>query len=206
MDLNYDGSNIYDSGSPLYGSGNPAQANALTTMSFYVDGSLVGSVLTTNIFADVAILGVNNLPAGGGVVNSVGDGFSFGTVDLLTQNVIPGFGLSLAINSMQVFYTGSNIAISVSGLGTVQTQNLPFLLSFDPINPITIVMSSANLSGLTTAGGFVTGFNATGTGNIAGTRGADVPEPGTLSMLGIGLLGLALGARRKMRRALNSAR
>jgi hypothetical protein len=62
------------------------------------------------------------------------------------------------------------------------------------------VMSSANLTGVTSAGGFLTGFNAAGTGNVAGT-GYLIPEPASLALAGCGLLGLAVygGWRRHKR-------
>jgi hypothetical protein len=200
LDLQYDGTNIFDAGvHNTSGAGNPAQADALTAMNFYLDGNLVG-VQSTNVFADVYISNVLNIPATGGVVVSNGNGNNFG-VDLLTQNGIPGWGLALNINTMQFFYTGSQIGISVSGLASqLFAQNLPFALQYDISQPITIVMSSANLNGVTTAGGFLTGFNAAGTGNVAGT-GYQVPEPGTMAMLGLGLVGLVACGRRRLRRS-----
>jgi len=199
LDLQYDGTSIYDAGTHnTVGAGDPAQADKLSSMSFYLDGSLVGSILTTDIFADLYIANVLNIPAGGGVVVSGGNGGTFG-VDLLTKNQTPGWGLALDINTMQFFYTGSKIAISVSGLATnLAAQDLPFGLVFDPSQPITIVMSSALLTGVTTAGGFVTHFNAAGTGNVAGTA---VPEPATLSMMGVGLVAIGGYARRRLRRS-----
>ncbi len=71
------------------------------------------------------------------------------------------------------------------------TQSLPFGLAFDTTQPISIVLSSANLTNVTTAGGFVTGFHAAGTGNISGTL---LPEPTTMLLLA--LSGVALLRRR----------
>ena len=197
LDLDYDGNNIFDGGvHNTVNGGGAALADSLTSMNFYLDGSLVG-VLNSDVFADVYIANVGAMPVGGGVLNSLGNGGTFG-VDLLTSNGAPGWGLSLNINSMQFFYTGSNIAISVSGLASsIFAQQLPFALAYDPTQPVTIVMSSANLSNLTTAGGFITNIDAAGTGNVAGTY---VPEPSTFVLLGLGCVATALHAVRRRRR------
>ena len=197
LNLQYDGTDIFDAGTHnTIGIGSPAESDPLTSMNFYLDGSLVG-VLNADIFADIYIKDVLNIPAAGGLVTSGGNGSTFG-VDLLMKNQTPGWGLALSIDSMQFFYTGSKIAISVSGLASdLFAQDLPFDLAYDPFQPITIVMSSANLSNLTTAGGFVTGFNAAGTGNVAGT-GFLVPEPAGIALAATGIVALlALGRRRK---------
>jgi hypothetical protein len=190
LDLQYDGTNIFDAGvHNTVGNGNPAQSDVLTSMNFYLDGNLVG-VQSVDVFADVYISNVLNIPVTGGVVVSNGNGGAFG-VDLLSQNIIPGWGLALDINTMQLFYTGSQVAISVAGVATnLFAQSLPFGLEYDPSQTITIVMSSANLSGVTSAGGFLTGFNSAGTGNIAGI-GYVIPEPSSIVLGAFGILGLA---------------
>ena len=197
LNLDYDGTNIFDS--PTHNTvraGNPAQADSLTSMSFLVDNTLVGSVITSDIFADIYISGITNVPATGGVVNSSGNGGAFG-IDLLTNNVIPGWGLALDINTMQFFYTGSNIAINVSGVATnIAAQMLPFGLEFEDSMPVTISITSANLTNVTTSGGFLTGLKAAGTGNVAGIL---VPEPSSFILLGLGLATAALYAFRKRR-------
>jgi hypothetical protein len=198
LDLAYDGTNIFDTSvHNTTGTGNPAQSDTLTSMSFYLDGNLVGTQ-STNVFADVYIKDVLNIPSSGGVVVSSGNGDNFG-IDLLTQNLTPGWGLALDIDTMQFFYTGSQIAISVSGLASgLHAQDLPFNLEYDANLPITIVMSSASLSAVTSSGGFLTGFRAAGTGNVAGT-GFLVPEPSGIALAALGLLGLAACWRRRHR-------
>jgi hypothetical protein len=189
LDLQYDGTSFYDAGTHnSVGSGNPAEADALTSMSFYLDGSLVG-VQSTDIFADIYLRNVLNLPATGGVVNGIGGGFG---IDLLTQNQLPGWGLKMYVDSFQVFYSGSQLAISASGL--IGTSQLPFGLSYDPSEPITFVLWSESLSGVTADGGFLTGLNSSGNGNNFRWE----PEPGSVVLSAFGLIALVtIGLRRR---------
>lgn len=197
LNLVYDGTDIFDAGvQNTTRTGNPADADSLTSMNFFLDGSLVG-ILNAGVYADVYIADILNIPAGGGLVTSGGNGNSFG-IDLLTSNSNPGWGLALDIDSMQFLYTGSQIAISVAGTASgLFFQDLPFNLDFDSTQPITIVMSSANLTNFTTNGGFVTGFHAAGTGNIAGTQ---VPEPSSVALAALGAVGLGAVAWRRRKR------
>lgn len=189
LDIFYDGNNVFDNGvHNTVRSGNPADADALASIQFFLDNTLVHTI-SSDVYADLYIANLGAMPAGGGVLNSTGNGDTFG-IDLLTSANNPGWGLALNVDQMTMFYTGSKIAISVSGLATsIPVQLLPPGLSFDPNQPLTIVMSSANLSGVTTAGGFVTGMHAAGTGNVAGVL---VPEPGSMALLVIGFLGATL--------------
>jgi hypothetical protein len=199
LNLVYDGTNLFDAEFPnTISSGDPAESDALSTMTFFLDGVQVGSVLTSDIYADVYLADILNIPDGIGFVTSGGNGGTFG-FDLLTENSLPGWGLALNVDVMQFFYTGSQIAISVSGLATsLGVQALPFDLEYDPTEPITIVVASAELTNVTTAGGFLTGFNAAGTGNLAGT-GFLVPEPTAVVTMTAALVGLVVVANRRRR-------
>jgi len=179
LDLVYDGLNIYDDGSQVGGSGNPADSDPLISMSFLVDGNLVGT-LSSDIFADVFIANVINIPAGGGFVMSGPQGNTFG-FDLLTSNNNPGWGLALNLDRMQVFYSGGNVFIAGGGVASsLSNQNLPFGLVLDASQTISIAFSSSALSNVTSVGAFLTGFRSSGTGNVRGTL---IPEPSALALV-----------------------
>jgi hypothetical protein len=196
LDLVYDGTKIVDArAANSIGQGIPAESDLLTTMVFLKDGVKVGVIENSNIFADVFINNVKNIPAGGGLVTSGGNSGTFG-FDLLTQNSTPGWGLALNIDKFQVFYTGYQISMAAAGVASsVFNQNLPFGLGIDPNDQISIVVSSTNLSSVTDDGTYLTGFNASSTGSVKGTF---VPEPATLALIGGGAL-MALVARRRRR-------
>jgi hypothetical protein len=179
LDLVYNGTDIYDAGNILGGIGDPAESDPLISMSFLVDGNLVGT-LTSNIFADVYIKDVFNIPVGGGFVMTGPQGNSFG-FDLLSSNNNPGFGLALNLDRMQVFYSGSTVFIAGGGVASsLANQNLPFGLVIDGSQPISIAFSSSAMSNVTSAGGFLTGFRSSGTGNVRGTL---IPEPAALALV-----------------------
>lgn len=194
LDLVYDGTDIYDAGSIAGGGGDSTLADALTTVDFLVDGVLVGS-LDTDIWADVLIKGVSDIPVGGGMVSSAGNGDAFG-FDLITSVAVPGWGLALNLDDVTVFYTGSGITLAGGALASsVPAQSLPFGLVIDAMDAVTIAFSSSNLSGLTDDGTYLTSFTTAGTANVKGT--AVVPEPSAMALLGLGVCGLIVVRRRK---------
>ncbi|NQU24330.1 MAG: PEP-CTERM sorting domain-containing protein [Candidatus Nealsonbacteria bacterium] len=199
MDLVYDGTDgtIHDAKDKVGGTGDSTEADELTSVLFLVDGNLVGK-MEAGAFADVLIRDVPMPSANGGVVTSGGNGDQFG-FDLLTSPGTPGWGLALNIDKFQMFFAGPDIAFAATGLATSTraAQNLPFGVQVDEGDRITIIASSTNLTDVTEDGGYITGFNASGTGSIRGTL---VPEPSSFALVGIALAGL-LGFGWKKRRA-----
>lgn len=191
LNLVYDANTgiISDAKDVAGGNGDPALSDPLATMDFFVDNVLVGT-LNTNIFADVEINGVPNIPIGGGTVTT-GDGI----FDLLTSNSTPGWGLALDFDMVSITFVASggfDIAILGAGLATdVADQNLPFGLQIG--EPVTFSFSSTNFS-TTNDGTNLTSFTSAGDGTVTGSV---VPVPGAVWLFGSGLLGMVGVARRR---------
>lgn len=197
LDLIYDGSDIYDAENALGGRGDPKKADPLTSVTFLLDGVVAGT-LVTDIWADVLISGVTEIPISGGTVTSSGSGDTFG-FDIHTS--ADGWGLGLNLETFEIFYTGGHIAIGGgAAASSVAIQSLPFELELDELDTVTIAFSSANLSDVTDDGLFLTGFQASGTGNISGFADQGpltppVPEPASALLLLTGAMVL-FGCRR----------
>lgn len=190
LDLVYSNSNITDATDLLNDrTSDPADADRLTSMIFLQDGNIIGSYgVADEIFADVRLENINNIPALGGLVTSGGNGDDFG-FDLLTPG---GSGLALDVDVFQVFYSGQEIAIAAAGTASsVFAQDLPFGLELDPNQTISIVISSTNVRNFTYAGSgatrTVTGFTASSTGSVRGTL---VPEPSSFVLAVLSVLGI----------------
>lgn len=183
LDAVYDGSDLYDAGSPIGGNQQAAESDPLTSVEILLGANPLGT-LFTDIHADFAFVGLTPIPVGGGVVSSPFGGF----FDLLTN--ASGWGLGLDFSSANLEYSGG--AVTVTGLATlVAGQSLPFGLQIG--KPIEVILALTGLSGLTDNGQRLTGFSAAGSGEVVGHA---VPEPAIIGLLGVGL---AVAARRLRR-------
>lgn len=196
LDLVYDGSDLYDATSVYGGRSDPAKADPLTAVTFLLDGEVVGTQ-TSDVWADVFIADVTGIPADGGSVTSGGNHDTFG-IDIHTS--LAGWGLALNLDTVDIFYVGNEIAIGGgAAASSVAYQDLPFDLVLDESDTVTIAFSSGLLSGVTDDGTVLTGFSASGTGNMGGMAIAStppVPEPSTCLLLLLGVVGLVGGRRR----------
>lgn len=194
MNLVYDGSALYDAGSNAGGLADPADADPLLSVDFINNGVLVGSI-TSDVSLDVFIPDVVNIPDAPGTVFGQTTPGNPGFFDLLigTSPLASQF-LVVDLASVSVVYTdilGQVRFVFGAALAPAFAQSLPFGLTID--DPLTVSFSAQVDPGtLTSAGGFITGFTASGTGEYQG-----VPTPGAALVLGAG----ALGAMARRRRA-----
>jgi hypothetical protein len=196
MNLAYDGSAIYDAGSTAGGLADPADADPLATADFFVDGVLVGS-LSSDISLDAFIPDVTGISS------------AANTVDVQTTPGNPGFfdlliGTTPLASEFLLVDLEEVTVTYIDFLGIVQftfaaaisddfAQNLPFGLAMD--DPVTVSFSAQIDPGTRTTGaGLITGFEASGTGEIAGPA---VPEPASGLLLMLGALAIASVARRR---------
>ena len=181
------GGQLCDSTTCTGGGGVQAQSDPLVTVSFLVDGNLVG-LLTTNIWADVSTAVAAGIPVGGGAVATNG-----GIFDILTNNGSPGWGLALNLADGQLTYNNGTISfVGSANVAAIFSQNLPFGLVIG--QPIDVAYSINNLT-VASAGGFLTSAVGAGTGEIVGQ--AAVPEPASILLLGSGLAYAARQVRRR---------
>ena len=190
MNLSYDGSAIYDGGSTSGGVGDPADADALTTVDFFEDGVLVGS-LDSDVWLDVYIPDITGLAAGANSVSNITTPGNPGFFDLL-MGTSPLASEFLLADIGEVSFTYNNIAgfahfAFAATISEEYAQNLPFGL--DIAGPV-MISFSAQLQNVTASGGFLTGFNAFGTGEYN-----EVPAPAS-ALLIAGLAAPALRRRR----------
>jgi hypothetical protein len=168
----------------------PADADPLAAMDFYLDNVLVGS-LTSSIWADLAIFGIDPIPVSGGAVNAYG-----GQFDLLFGL---GKGISLDLYDVQFFlFNGGAFLSGMANAELFEQVMVPFHVAIDPNVPITVLFELGPLANKVSSGGFLTEFTAEGRGTIM-AEGQLVPEPTSMLLLGSGLLAAAAAKRRARR-------
>ncbi len=196
LDLTYSNGTLFDAKSASGGNGNTANADPLSTVNIFVSGSLVYTQ-TTDIWADVTLKTTgfqdSGLP-GIQFANSAGQGI----FDILMFNVFPGWGVAVDTGSFTLLYQNNTISI-VGGAGVLCPTSTcspnPFLPAGLIISePIVFSLSADIGNAVFDESGNLDSFNASGTGQIGG----EVPEPGTLLLIGSGMAGLALRRRRNV--------
>ncbi|MCX7426675.1 MAG: PEP-CTERM sorting domain-containing protein [Planctomycetia bacterium] len=191
--IEYTGLNISYIGDTITEVGNP---DPLTSLVYSVDGVQIGPTLSSDIAVDLSIPGVSGLSASadttitsatGGTLDLTLPGGKFlklelgaATVSLFHINVLPTLKLHFALGAADA---------------NVLSQSLPGLLGGWLGDDIAVSFSSQVTSGsMTSAAGVVTGFLASGTGEIQGNL---VPEPATVALLISGLLACLAFIRRR---------
>jgi hypothetical protein len=172
----------------------PPQSGSYTGTTAVTQGNLVGApTLTPNITGWATFTGA----AGGPIIfdlQTINAGV--GTLAGCSSNAIgsrctpTGSGITL-----EQLATGVSISFSGVGIaytGTSGTGSTPTVVSFTSQNNV-----PGNITQILAAVNSTTGFTNSVSATYDSTASAAVPEPMTLSMMGIGLLGLGLLRRRK---------
>lgn len=195
MNLVYDGSSIYDAGSASGGLADPADADPLVSVDFFDNGAFVGS-LSSDISIDLFIPDITGIPAAPNSVYNTTTPGNPGFIDLLvgTSPLASEF-LLVDLGSVSVTYvdiSGQVQFVFGGAISTAIAQNLPFGLVAD--EPVSISFSTQLAPGtVTSQNGFLTGFEAFGTGEYQ-----SIPTPSTALL--IGASGIAFTGRRRRRR------
>lgn len=191
-DVSYDGTTVCDATSCDGGNQISGEADAVSNIVFKLDGATVGTVSDGYFDLDVDV----------GSIDDGGDSGSFTSTGIFDLFDVDGYVLlDLGGGDGNFSYVDNNLfaTFSFDAPADVFEQDLPFNLLFTDIDSILVTLSTSVVSS-TDDGEFVTSFEATGNGTIAGI-GEQLPEPAALGFLGLGLVGLGFARRRKQRAA-----
>lgn len=202
--------------STLFINGGAGDPNLISGGSFVVlqnsGGASVGTI--ANLLLLFSVPGVTSTGTGGITVSTSGAGTAslFGILANTSppcKNASNGLEVysCASVPSMDVFTTTDSN--SLGNFNTAELAHNGFTATSYGIYGVTITganlgpSSSISVAGVFPLGTFVDAFGMSNTGKNFSTpfteAGLVVPEPGTLALFGIGLLGLAAAVRRRVR-------
>jgi hypothetical protein len=199
IDIAYDGTNIVDADP---GASDP---DPLITASFIVNGGLTG-ILTTNVTADLLIDNVAVLANQTVMSTGANSRFRLEFEDGSDADSDPDF-IDLALSDVMVtFIDGApkDFVFTASlASGFSQSSSLPFDLVIDTQFPITLSFSAQTSNAVIGAGGAVSSFTASGTGEVRTGFDPDtnqtIPEPASIGMMVLaGLMGGVYAMRKRL--------
>jgi len=199
IDIAYDGTDIVDADP---GASDP---DPIITASFIVNGGLAG-ILTTDVAADLLIDNVAVLADTTVMSTGPNSMFRLEFADGADADTDPDF-LDLALSDVMVtFIDGApkDFVFTASlASGFTQSTSFPFDLGIDSDFPVTLSFSAQTSNAVVGAGGIVSSFTASGTGEVRSGFDPDmnqtIPEPASIGMVVLaGLMGGVYAMRKRL--------